>query len=305
MEEKIIMNTIAAIIVTYNRRELLKQNIECLLAQTASDFDILIIDNASTDGTNQLVSEYASYEKIKYHNTGKNLGGAGGFQFGIKKAVLLGYEYLWIMDDDCLPNANALEKLIQAGKELNNDYGFLSSKVIWTDGQLCTMNVQKQSLTKQVTNFGDATTAACFASFVSLFIKSEIVKKLGLPIKEFFIWSDDWEYTRRISLKYKCYVVGSSVVIHASKNNVPANIAIDEESRLGRYNYLYRNEMYLYRKIGFKGFFYQMLRLPYHALRVICISKSLKWKRLSTILCGSIKGLTFNPEIEYIDSHNI
>ena len=71
--------------------------------------------------------------------------------------------------------------------------------------------------------------------------------------KEFFIWTDDWEYTRRISRKYKCYVVTDSEVIHKTKSNIGANIAIDSEDRIERYRYAYRNEMYLYKREGLKA----------------------------------------------------
>lgn len=287
--------------MTYNRKELLKQNIEHLLMQTEKSLDILIIDNASTDGTNQFIQQYADDKRVNYYNTGKNLGGAGGFHYGVKQAVLLGYEYLWIMDDDCFPNEDALEKLLLADKELKGNYGFLSSKVIWTDGTICKMNVQKQSLTKKVSNFEEDFIPVTFASFVSLFMRSKVVKELGLPIEEFFIWSDDWEYTRRISLRYKCYVVSNSIVLHASKNNLGANIATDQESRLGRYNYLYRNDVYMYRREGVKGFFYELTRVLCHAARVMCLSKTLKWNRMKIIFCGTISGFSFNPKIEYID----
>lgn len=73
------MNTIAAVVVTFNRKELLKENIEALIKQTYKEFDIFIIDNASTDGTEESIREYIQSNKIKYVNTGKNLGGARGF----------------------------------------------------------------------------------------------------------------------------------------------------------------------------------------------------------------------------------
>lgn len=81
------MKEIAAVVVTYNRKELLKKNIEALLKQTYKEFDIYIIDNASTDGTYEYIKEYIDSNQIHYENTNKNLGGAGGFNFGIKKVV--------------------------------------------------------------------------------------------------------------------------------------------------------------------------------------------------------------------------
>lgn len=96
------MNKYAEVIVTYNRKKLLKENIEALLNQTFKDHDILIVDNNSNDGTKEMVAEIQD-KRIKYYNTGKNLGGAGGFAFGLRKAIELGYLYAWIMDDDSIP----------------------------------------------------------------------------------------------------------------------------------------------------------------------------------------------------------
>ena len=72
------MNKIVALVVTYNRKQLLKENIEALLNQNNNEFDILIVDNASTDGTEELVKSFEN-NRIIYENTGANLGGAGGF----------------------------------------------------------------------------------------------------------------------------------------------------------------------------------------------------------------------------------
>ena len=124
-------NNIVAVIVTYNRKKLLLECINSLLKQENISCDIIVIDNKSTDGTETAIKSLAS-EKIRYINTGTNLGGAGGFNFGIKKAVEFGYDYVWLMDDDCIPKSTALFKLNEAGKKYKN-FGFLSSKVLWID----------------------------------------------------------------------------------------------------------------------------------------------------------------------------
>ena len=59
------MNKICAIVVTYNRKILLKQSLQALLDQTVTDFDILVVDNASTDNTgNTLMTSYKKSELI-------------------------------------------------------------------------------------------------------------------------------------------------------------------------------------------------------------------------------------------------
>ena len=298
MSETIKKNSICAVVVTYNRKELLCECIEALLAQTFKEFDILVVDNHSTDGTYDALNKYLG--RIVYEDTGYNLGGAGGFQYGLRKVESKGYEYAWIMDDDCIVQKDALEQLVSF-TNVQHNFGFLSSKVLWTDGSLCNMNIQRRKLTKKVTEFDNSQIEVCMSTFVSLFIPIKVVRKVGLPIKEFVIWSDDLEYTRRISKEYSCYLIPTSVVLHKTKNNSGANIALDSEERIERYRYAYRNEMYLYKREGLKGIIHIFIRTPLHLLRVLIYSKSKKCHRMRTILGGTFDGFKFCPVIEYIE----
>lgn len=135
------MDKIIAVIVSYNRKKLLKEALEHLLHQQNVKFDILIIDNASTDGTKEYIVDYLQKDNILYHNTGANLGGAGGFSLGVKMGVEKGYDYVWIMDDDTMVTENALDELLKAKEILKGNFGFLCSDVRWIDGSACAMNV--------------------------------------------------------------------------------------------------------------------------------------------------------------------
>ena len=294
------MKKVAAVIVTYNRKELLKECIGCILSQQGYVPDIIVVDNDSSDGTEDALAPYVEAQRVFYFNTGSNLGGAGGFQYGIRKGVELGYQYLWLMDDDCMPKDTALRALLSAAKH-HPDFGFLSSKALWKDGSICKMNVQRAELTKNVTDFNRKLIPVVMASFVSLFIKTDIVRELGLPIKEFFIWTDDWEFTRRISRKYPCYLVTGSEVVHKSNLNIKADVSSDTPDRLDRFRYLYRNDVYLYRREGLRGFTYECVRLTFHCVRVLLKSEDHKLKRIQKIVTGTLEGLRFHPEIEYVD----
>ncbi|MCI7714021.1 MAG: glycosyltransferase family 2 protein [Lactobacillus johnsonii] len=293
------MSDTAAIVVTYNRKKLLKECIRNLQKQT-QQVDIIVIDNMSTDGTVDMLKPLIKNNSIIYHSTGKNIGGAGGFYEGIKLAYKLGYEYFWLMDDDCIPQSNSLRQLKIADKRLNGKYGFICSKVLWTNGDICLMNIPKLSLFKKVSDFHTSIVSVKMGTFVSFLTKRSVVEKVGLPIKEFFIWGDDVEYSQRISNNYPCYLINDSTVIHKTKNNEGSNIALDDYERINRYKLAYRNEVVLYRKMGIKGYLYQFTRLNLHAIRIIVKSKNHKLLRLKTLISGTKNGIAFHPQIKKV-----
>ena len=92
-------HAVTAVVVTYNRLALLQQCLATLCAQTVRGFTVLVVDNASTDGTADYLKTL-DMPGLVCRNPGKNLGGAGGFAYGIREAAALGCKAVWIMDDD-------------------------------------------------------------------------------------------------------------------------------------------------------------------------------------------------------------
>jgi GT2 family glycosyltransferase len=137
------------------------------------------------------------------------------------------------------------------------------------------------------------------ATFVSAFIPADRVREVGLPIREFFIWSDDLEYTRRLSRRYPCYAVNGCRVLHDMRHNNKVNIATDTIDRMGRYAYLYRNEVYVYRREGVVGWLYLFARVGLH-LGKIWLRSPDKWKRMRVILSSFAAGWRFHPRIEEV-----
>ena len=295
-----IKQDIVAVVVTYNRKELLKQCIKKILNQKGASCDVIIVDNASTDGTGQMVREEFNLPQVLYKNTGSNLGGAGGFEYGVREAVRYDYEYLWLMDDDTLPEENALAKLMEAGERLGGKWGFLSSVAYWTDGSICRMNIQKKDIFRHVREkeYQSEMVPIQMCSFVSLLVKGEVIERLGLPIGEYFIWTDDYEFTGRISREYPCYMVPSSKVVHAMKNHLRVDFARDDASRMDRYHYIYRNDVHCYRQYGVKGWSYIILKDVYTTGSIILHSKEKRAAKVRVLWKGFQEGLGFHPQIE-------
>ncbi len=293
--------SVVACVVTYNRKDKLKKCIDSLLQQDFKNLDILIVDNGSNDGTRDYILPYIDDELVMYVNTNKNLGGAGGFNYAIK-SVVHDYEYIWIMDDDTYPHHNALSSMI---KHIPKDgkFGFFSSLVEWTDGNACLMN--KQLLVEDIFDDMEALRNGMIpvksASFVSLFISSQIVKEIGLPIKEFFLWGDDTEYTGRLH-KFGGYLVLDSIVTHDMVSNDGIDIVKNSYERTKRYNLFIRNRVYIAKKRNAKK---EVLKAYLSALkqiiRILFFAKDHKVDRIKSVIKGVCESICFNPDIEFVE----
>ena len=167
---------VVAVVVTHNRKESLLRCIDALRHQHGAVTDILVVDNASTDGTAEVLVPLMEEGAILYRNTGENLGGAGGFNVGMRLAVEMGYDRLWVMDDDCIPDPSALSALLWADRRLEGNYGFLSGIARWRDGTPCQMNIQKTGLWRKLTDYTSPLVPVSMATFVSAFIPADRVQ---------------------------------------------------------------------------------------------------------------------------------
>ena len=296
-------NKIVAIVVTFNRKNLLEECVNALLrVENNENLDVLIVDNASTDGTEEMLKEKFA-DQIEYINTGDNLGGAGGFNFGIKYALNhKDYDYCWVMDDDTIVKRDTLKEFLNKVEELDGNFSFLSSMALWTDGNLCCMNVQNVS-GKAIRKYEEISKGLLYvnyASFVSCFINADIIRHIGLPIKEFFIYGDDMEYTIRLNTVKPGYLVPKSVVVHKMKSNDGINIIDVESSRIERYFYNFRNLLYIYRKYDKKEYRNYKVKCYYMIGKCLLKAHKCKLKRAKVILKALKKHKKFNPNIEKI-----
>lgn len=238
--------------VTYNRKELLRECLEALLVQSRPSDEILIVDNASTDGTREMLKREFSHVRVL--SLAENVGGAGGFHAGMKWAYERGYDWSWLMDDDSIPNHSALEKLLLA-REVLQDLGgkpvLLASKVVWEDGDLHPMNLpapyhQKRELFTRALERGYMLIRT--ASFVSILLDREAVEKYGLPCKDYFIWGDDLEYSGRVLRGENGYLVPGSVVLHKTKEKYSPRTSTGP-----RFYYNVRNRVWIMKTASFTG----------------------------------------------------
>lgn len=293
------MRKICAIIVTYNRKLLLEKCIRALMAQKCSLDNVIIVNNASTDGTEEIILKLKSeFSNIIEINLEENIGGAGGFYEGIKFAYNNEFDYLWIMDDDTIANDDALFEIMKIKESVGEDFGFISSNVLYKEGESCIMNIPVLSpmwnrfLNKDIIELDSS-------SFVSILINRHVIKEIGLPIKEFFIWGDDVEYTQRISKKYKGYLATKSIVYHEMKENKEVNITFESQERINRYFFEFRNKYYLFKNKGKKLDYYKyIIKTLYN---ILFKAKDNKINRIFIVIKGYLKGIKFNPIVDKLN----
>lgn len=113
---------VLAVVVTHNRLTLLQRCLHHLAQQSHPADAVLVVNNASTDGT----EEYLREAGVR-HVTQANGGSSAGWHTGIDRALAEQFDFVWMMDDDGYPDARALETLLQA---FTTDLACLSSVVV-------------------------------------------------------------------------------------------------------------------------------------------------------------------------------
>lgn len=200
---------ICAIVVTYNRKKILEKNIDALLQQTV-EFDILIVDNCSTDGTDEFIRKKYNNPKIMYYKLESNIGGAGGFYSGMKKAMELQYDLVILMDDDGKPaDKVCFENLLNVYYSENNCYTIVNSLVLCDlEKNKLSFDFYKKSTLDEITNYiVNNKIENEIKPFNGTLISKEVIQKIGYPIKEFFIGGDENEYIFHRARKNNCNLV--------------------------------------------------------------------------------------------------
>ncbi|MEV7661094.1 glycosyltransferase [Paenarthrobacter sp. NPDC089316] len=241
---------VVAVVVTFNRRELLQTTLEGITAGSRVPDAIVIVDNASTDGTAEFLRTYQGPVPADVVTLNTNVGGAGGFVVGMERAVLDHHaDHVWIMDDDTEPQPGALREALDVSEAYQQETGqapaFIASRVVWTDGRDHPMNRMRprmgasEDLRSAAARIG--ATQIRSASFVSVLIRAEEIKQHGLPIADYFIWNDDLEYTARISRNGTALTTNASVANHHTK--VFGDAGADPGPR---FYYEVRNKLWVY-----------------------------------------------------------
>lgn len=293
-----LMDT-CAILVTYNRLELLKESVQAVLNQTAAVSHVVIINNASNDGTKEFLEKLES-KKIIVFNSPKNIGGAGGFNLGLKIAYTdTDDTYFWLMDDDTVVGKSANERFLKHCEQLHDKFGFLCSNVRWKDDTPTNVPITSTNWPKLASQ---GLIEVDYGSFVSLFVNREVIAKVGLPIADFFLWFDDNDYSLRLRRIYPAYFMSDVLVVHKSNTNkVAVGILDDTPKRINRYFYFYRNMLYLWKKHFPNEYKKVWIKKLLKSFLIIFKAKDHRIQRQIVALKGIFAAVHFNPKVEKVD----
>lgn len=195
------MKKIACVIVTFNRKMLLKRCLDAVSKQLFKPICVYILDNASNDGTVDAVKEWGLYNTenggilYKYILNKQNEGGAGGFYRGMKYAMEdEEYDALWVMDDDGEPDVHCLERLVP----YLGTHDYVAPIVLSDeDHETCSFlpNTNYEVFCKKADERGLVEDWA--SPFNGILYSTRLIREIGYPKKEMFIWGDEINYHLR------------------------------------------------------------------------------------------------------------
>jgi GT2 family glycosyltransferase len=242
---------LVAVVVSYNRSALLEEVLVALHAQTVPPDAIVVVDNASSDDSVRVASLIAP--KAHLVQLGQNTGGAGGFAVGIDIAIREhDADYVWVMDDDTVPTPTALGEMVRVLDSVVPQPAAVASRVVWHDGRDHPMNTPRERPFASRGQREVASSIGCMAvrsvSFVSSLFNAAAIRESGLPVADYFIWNDDFEFSSRILRNRLGLYCPSSVVVHKTKA-----LASTDADPGERFYYEVRNKLWLFRRSNALG----------------------------------------------------
>ena len=264
---------LAIVVVTFKRQELLAKLFDSFCTLTVAPWRIVIVDNEHSDKTERMVAELGERTdelwgapadgpdaeggtaRVVYAPQDDNLGGAGGFSAGVKRAWELGAEWFWVMDDDVMVLPKAIERLepwtrdhrVIQGSRLDYDGG----DFYWQYHFIVPLGIHNPIAPGAFDEAGYKTmNTLCFEG--GLFSR-EVVAKIGLPDPRFFIYWDDTVYGYLASKVTESIVVADLIM---QRSRVIANWDIAGVRRLNG-----TSDMNRYHIMRNRGYMMQYFRL--------------------------------------------
>lgn len=197
--------TVAVVVVTFNRADLLVGMLDGLAAQTHPPDAVIVVDNASTDHTRAVLDARTDLP-LRVRFCEDNLGGAGGFHLGVRAAYDSGYDRVWLMDDDVVPAPDCLAVLMAVDEDcliaVREDLAGTMVEKAAIDFDLRNPLAVRPKRAAVDTVYADRASMPALVevqnvAFEGFMVRRSVITEIGFPDPAFFIFYDDAEYAVR------------------------------------------------------------------------------------------------------------
>jgi rhamnopyranosyl-N-acetylglucosaminyl-diphospho-decaprenol beta-1,3/1,4-galactofuranosyltransferase len=249
--------TVAVVVVTYNRAGLLLRMLGALAASERSPDAVIVVDNASTDHTKTVLDGAMEAHRdlpLQVIRPERNLGGSGGFHLGVEAAYEQGFDRIWLMDDDVLPAPDCLGVLMDVDEDclmsVREDIaGHLVEKAAVTFDLRNPLRIKPKTAMVE-TAYGERAAMPDKVelqnvAFEGFMVRRRVVEEIGLPDPDFFIFYDDVDYALRARRAgFRIWAVRDAVLVR--------QLDFDQQHDLGGWKgyYMYRNLFTVHRRYG-------------------------------------------------------
>ena len=248
--------TVAVVVVTYNRADLLARMLVGLAALDRLPDAVVVVDNASTDHT-PAVLEAATNPGLRVIRSEDNLGGAGGFHLGVRTAYQAGFDRVWLMDDDVVPAPGCLTVLMDRDEDClmavrEDTAGRLVEKAATRFDLRNPLSIRpKKGMVE--TDFGSRdrmpeVVEVENVAFEGFMVRRSVIDAIGLPDPTYFIFYDDVDFAVRARRAgYRIWAVRDAVLVR--------QLDFSQQHDLSGWKgyYMYRNLFVVHLRYGENG----------------------------------------------------
>ena len=269
--------TLTAVIVTYNNPEMLEDLLKDLCRQTLRLHEIIVMDNSDSPATQVMVSR--KFPSVTYVKMSENVGTAGGFHEGMRRAIQ-DCEFVLTLDDDVRMYADSVEKLYQGYANLKEENRCL--------GAVRAVGARhERSVPCRLDDF----------AWRGTLINAEAIRRVGLPLPEYFIYADDIEFSMRlVEQGYEVFDIPGSKIMEQrawdklSKRVFGRKVVCYTEDF--RFYYALRNSIHASKKHGRNR---ALIRTLAYAVKMLLFfglfHETGRWQKLRAIIRGVNDGM--------------
>ncbi|RYL93936.1 glycosyltransferase family 2 protein [Sporolactobacillus sp. THM19-2] len=292
---------IAIILVNWNGY---RDTIECLKSLnnlTYNHFQVFIVDNGSTDNSYALIYEHITHNfqykfEIQLIQNKENMGFAGGNNIAIKRACKLGFQYIWLLNNDTIVDSSSLSTLVSCITK-NRNVGIVGSKIfyyntnkIWFAGGLVNLKTGKVKhigIKKFNNESYNHIREVDYITGCSMLFRSEIIRSIGYISEDYFLYYEETDFNVKAhKAGWKIIFVPNSIIYHK------VSVSSGGENNLSPYYAYYdiRNAFWLCKRnnagLPVLAFLYMIYKSIKKMIQIVIKNQKNKKERIYLILNG-------------------